>query len=512
MKIVVVGGGSAGWMSAATMISQVPGAEVTVIEPSNIPPIGVGESTINEFVDWLNLLDIEPEKIMKDTDAIFKLAIKFRDFSSIGEDFFYPFGSLNNPTGENTKSGAIEGWSMRRCFRPDQTKSFVDSFYPTMALIRHGTFMRNTPNFPQGHYALHFDAIKFANWLRDNYCIPKGVRKITGEVEHVNTDDSGVTSLVLKDGSEVSGDLYLDCTGFKSMLLGGALKEPFVSMKHVLPNEFAWATQIPYVNKNEECKPYTTCTALGNGWVWNIPVWSRIGTGYVYSDEFISHEQALDEFKAHLAANGRDPETLTYKKIQFKSGGYERFWVKNVVGIGLAAGFIEPLESSGLWTIHNNLTELVKVLHQGHFNEFKKQIFNKTCSKLFDEFVGFVHIHYLLSTRDDTEYWRKIARTSVKIENENYYQRTFDIRFNSHNTYGNGIYCITAGMKFWPFDDIKLKSAFNSKLDVNEVFKEKYKKMDDVYSEWDQEARKAWPMMELLRRIHGQTNFLIYNT
>lgn len=504
MKFVVVGGGSAGWMSAATLASQCPNDEVVVIEPEAIPPIGVGESTINDFVDWLNLLGIDPESIMKETDAIFKLGIKFVDFKEKGHDFYYPFGSLKFHEGD--RNGNIEKWSIRRTFRPNDARTFADAMYPNMALIRNNTFMRNTSNFPFQHYALHFDAIKFAFWLRDKYCEPRGVKRIFGEVAHVNTNSDGITSLILKDSQEVKGDLYLDCTGFKSMLLGGAMNEPYQSFKDILPNEFAWATQIPYIDKSSELKPYTTCTAIDNGWVWNIPLWSRMGSGYVYSDAFISHEGALDQFKKYLVDKGQDPDKLQFKKIQFKSGTYERVWVKNVVGIGLAGGFIEPLESSGLWTTHTYLTELVKVLTLGNINEFNKGFFNKVCVSQLREFAEFVHIHYILSKRRDTEYWRNIASKSVEFNDDNYYSTLYNGRLNPMSAFGNSMYCISSGMGFHMHDDIKFKSAIPRVWNLEDVFGAAWKAFDDMYNEWDAEAKKAWPMFELLRRIHGKNS------
>jgi len=507
MKFVVVGGGSAGWMSAATLASQLPDADITVIEPKDIPPIGVGESTINEFVEWLNLLGIDPVTIMKDTDATIKLGIKFVNFYEKGHDFFYPFGSMKFST--NNRNDSFQNWAIRRTFRLKETKNFVDTFYPNMALVRNGTFMRNSGNFPSSHYALHFDAIKFAFWLRDKYCKPRGVKVVTGEVAYVNTNDDGVSSLILKDGSEVRGDLYLDCTGFKSLLLGGALQEPYQSFKGILPNEHAWATQIPYKDKKKELNPWTECTAIDNGWVWNIPLWSRVGTGYVYSDAHISHEEALDQFKEHLTKNGHDVSGLNFKKIQFKSGIYERVWVKNVVGIGLAAGFIEPLESSGLWTTHTYLTELVKILTT-NINEFNKKFFNIFCVRQIKEFAEFVHVHYLLSNRKDTAYWRDATKDKgVCFSEETFYQRMYEGRINPGSTFGNGFYSITSGMNWHIYDDIRYKSTVNKDLDPDEVWGGEWKKIDALYTEWDDEAKRAWPMFEMLRRIHGDIGFKI---
>jgi hypothetical protein len=227
-----------------------------------------------------------------------------------------------------------------------------------------------------------------------------------------------------------------------------------------------------------------------------------MGSGYVYSDEFISHDQALDQFKQYLTAKGQDVAKLQFKKIQFKSGTYERVWVKNVVGIGLAGGFIEPLESSGLWTTHTYLTELVKVISVGNINEFNKSLFNKICVSQIREFAEFVHSHYIFSKRRDTEYWRKIASQPIEFVDESYYNSIYNGRMNPMNTFANSMYCIASGMGFHMHDDIKLKSTVPRSLDVDDVFGKTWKDFDDLYKEWDTEAKKAWPMFELLRRIH----------
>ena len=182
--------------------------------------------------------------------------------------------------------------------------------------------------------ALHFDASKFGLWLKNNYCKNK-INYIQDDIVSIEQDKNGIKSL----NNKYKADLYIDCTGFKSLLLGETLKEEFINLNNLLPNNSAWATKLPYKNKRKELKLYTDCTAFNNGWIWNIPLWNRIGTGYVYSDKFVSDEDALKEFQNYLGT-----KELNFKKIKMRTGIHKRLWVKNVVAVGLSAGFIEPLD------------------------------------------------------------------------------------------------------------------------------------------------------------------------
>ena len=200
------------------------------------------------------------------------------------------------------------------------------------------------------------------------------------------------------------------------------MEEPFKSLEHMLPNNRAWAAQIPYEDKDKEIEPFTNGTAIGNGWCWNIPLWSRLGTGYVYSDKFISPEDAKEEFKQYLMSDKmvvprtrEQVDALTYKDIKMRVGIHERLWVKNVVAIGLSAGFIEPLESNGLFSVTTFLRYLAKTLLREEVTQFDKDVFNTACQAVFRNFSEFVALHYALSIRTDTEYWRAINK---KVFNE----------------------------------------------------------------------------------------------
>lgn len=503
-KIVIVGGGSAGWMSASTLIKFFPNKDITVIESPNIPIMGVGESTLGHINAWLSALEITDKDFMKDTDASYKLSIKFTDFYKKNSGgFHYPFGKRHFV--ENPYFG-IRDWQLKKYFYPNTpVQDFCRTFYPAMSLIENNKISENLDGtfgswrFDQDT-AYHFDATKFANWLREKYCIPKGVKHIQAIVKKVIVDDSGVSELILDDGTSVSADLYVDCTGWKSLLIGETLKVPFTSYNDIIPNNRAWATQINYIDKEKELEPYTNCTAIENGWVWNIPLWSRIGTGYVYSDKYISKEDALKQFKKHLKTKmtisnaDRITEDLKFKDIEMRIGIYDRPWEKNVVSIGLSCGFIEPLESNGLLTVHVFLLQLVKFLGREIISRWDQDVYNTGVKKFYKEFAEFVALHYALSVRTDTEYWRDISKksfcsTMVDLEAtdvigfakfaQNKYEQT------DYNQCSNGIIDICHGMNYFNIDESVISQwSFFNQRDYKQI-------VDELIPIWNQN-QKNW--------------------
>ena len=450
--IIIVGGGSAGWMTAATLISQFPDKNISLIESPNVPTIGVGESTIGGIKSWIELLKINEKEFISLTDASYKLSIKFTDFYKKGESFHYPFGL---PNLDNNKYQLNDWWFKKFLYPNTPYSDYVDCIYPQMALVNQNKCFFNENNEIPFNFkkdtAYHFDASKFAIWLRDQYAIPKGVKHIKEDIINIEKDQNGIKCL----NNKHKADLFIDCTGFKSLLLEQNLKEPFESYTDLLPNNSAWATRIPYIDKQKELVPYTNCTAIQNGWVWNIPLWSRIGTGYVYSDKFISDEDALIEFKQYLKK-----EDLEFKNIKMRIGIHNRLWVKNVCAIGLSAGFIEPLESSGLFTVHEFLVNLVRSLQRDKVSQWDKDNFTFQCKLKFKNFAEFVALHYALSHRTDTPYWQANfdKQWSEKIINlktdltDGFLDAA--IRKDSVNFFNEkgGFHCIAAGMNWGPTD------------------------------------------------------------
>jgi flavin-dependent dehydrogenase len=428
-KIVIVGGGSAGWMTAATLVRAFPNKKITVIESKDIPIVGVGESTIGGIRTWTRYIGLDESSFFPYTNASLKLSIKFTDFykKDFGS-FHYPFGKAMAEPGRNP----FFDWQLKKYFYPKTSiNDFVECLFPSMALIKKNKFSLNlNKEFdtfdPNDDVAYHFDAVKFGIWLRENYCIPKNVIHKENTVVKVNFDESGVTNLVLDSGESISADLYVDCTGWKSLLLGQTLEEPFDSLSDMLPNNRAWAAQVEYRDKDKELEGFTNCTAIENGWCWNIPLWSRLGTGYVYSDKYATPEEAKEQYKKYLMSDKmviprtrEEVDNLEFRDIKMRVGIHQRTFVKNVVAIGLSAGFIEPLESNGLFSVHEFLFKLVDILQRGEISQFDRDMYNVSVRTLFDNFSKFVALHYALSHRDDTPYW-------VDIKNRQFSDKTGD--------------------------------------------------------------------------------------
>ena len=487
-KIIIVGGGSAGWMTASTLIREFPDRDITLIESPNIQITGVGESTTQLIYRWIEWLGIDLKDFVPYTDAAFKLSIRFEDFYKKGEFYHYPFGE----TDITDNLAGINDWWFRKILKPNTLNSeYADCMCPTMALVNSNKFD------PNARFGFHFDAVRFGLWLRDNYCIPRGVKHIKEDISSIQQDDNGIVSL----NNKYSADLYIDCTGFKSLLLSETLKEPFISYEDMLPNNSSWATRVPYTNKEKELTTYTNCTAIENGWVWNTPTWSRMGAGYVYSDKFVDDDTALKEFKNHL---GR--EDLEFKKIKMRVGIHKRLWVKNVVAIGLSAGFIEPLEANGLFSVHEFLNYLIRNMQREKVSTFDKDNFTYACRQEFENFAEFVALHYALSHRDDTEYWRanfnktwcnkvieRIPSLTVGI-NSAIKDRAFDF---SHSP-DNGLHYIAAGNNWAPTDKLSLIQRSNLD-DMDGFLKVASMNMVSKKQKWINEAEKFPSLYQYLK-------------
>jgi tryptophan halogenase len=416
--IAIVGGGSSGWMTAAMLSKRFPNLKITLIESPDVPIIGVGESTLGSINLFLSLLGLKDKDWMAYCNATHKLAIKFRDFYKKGETFYYPFGDKDFKHTSNKHAD----WFLKKSLQPDTpVTDFYDSFYWAMPLIYNNKICDNTFNqIPffnfENDVAYHMDATLFGEFLKDRFCIPNGVNHISDHIKHISVSDDGFLEyLELKDGGQFSADLYVDCSGFKSMLLEQAMGVPFDSFSKWLPNNRAWVTHIPYNDKELEMENVTNCTAIENGWVWNIPLYNRIGSGYVFSNMFVSEDDALKEYKQYL-----DSEMMTYPKkdrsenlqfrlIEIKNGKHAQAWKNNVVGIGLSYAFVEPLESTGLLSVQELILALCEALYNEQISKIHIQHFNFFAEHLMENFKSFVTYHYIPSSRRDTEYWRHMT-------------------------------------------------------------------------------------------------------
>lgn len=495
-NIIIVGGGSAGWMTATTLIRNFPNKKITLIESPNISTVGVGESTIGGISTWLESIGLNDISLFaKETDATLKLSIRFEDFyKKDGGAFHYPFGNANF-------FGTIDhsnDWCMKKIYYPETpTSDFADCYNAQMALVNNNTLTDDFPNFNFNRdKALHFDATKFGLFLKNKICIPEGVIYISSEVVDIKlNEDNSIKNIILQNGQTYTADLFIDCTGFRSLLLDKTLKEPFISYEHILPNNSAWATRLPYKDKEKEINSYTNCTAIENGWVWQIPLWSRWGTGYVYSDKYVSDEDALIEFKNFIKRKGYGniTEDLEFRKLKMRVGLHDKIWVKNVLAIGLSAGFIEPLESNGLYTVHEFLRNLVHILKRRNcVSQFDKGDFNRKCVDMFVQFSRFVAAHYALSHRDDTPYWRDISqRDWENIDPIWTWSNLYD-QLSKHNKMdsGDGYLFLTMGMNCFPLTDSIIRDQL---CDAN--WKEKNKLQVSARIKYLNERKNEWDIL-----------------
>lgn len=478
--VTIIGGGSSGWMAAVTLAKLCRHLKITIVESKNYATIGVGESTLGQINRWFNMLGITDEMWMKDCQATYKNSIRFTNFrDNDGTYFEYPFGGFDL----EDKHNGLNSWSELSCLYPESfpPDSFAE-FYNTSntLLAKHNRQTKNKQSRLR-HFdfnydtAYHMDATAFGQWLKNNIALKHGVELIHNEIESCIKDAEGnIEQIKCVDGQILKSDLWIDCTGFKSLLLEQWMGEDFISFSDQLANDSAWACPIEYSDKSSEITNVTDCTALDNGWVWNTPLWSRIGTGYVYSSKFVSKEEAKLEFKNHLVQKfGQDRvDESVMRSVDIRHGYKKKAWVKNVVGIGLSYGFIEPLESTGLLTTHENLIRLVDVLNRrcGYVTNTEINGFNYAVEIILLGFRDFVSMHYGLSKRTDTPYWKwctQINEYQPKLFDQYVLRHggygTLLANLNLSNTYPSdmqGATFITAGMGIKSISTLEMVQAY----------------------------------------------------
>ena len=481
-SICIVGGGSSGWMTAAGITRLCPNIKLTLVESDVIPTIGVGESTIGHINQFLVMLGLRDEDWMAACNATYKTSIKFIDFRENPKEephkFHYPFGIFDFT---DKPRGPME-WFLARADNPAiDPQNFAEFYHDAILMTDQNKMTRNEDHAVRGFNfaedtAYHMDAALFGNWLRDNVCLPAGMTHLIDTVEHVvQREDNSVEKIITKGGEHVRADLFIDCSGFKSILLDQTLNEPFISFNDTLLNDRAVATVIPYIDQEAEMENYTSCTAIEAGWVWNIPLWNRIGTGYVYSSKHATEDEAEAQLRRHLKSNrmmfadAERADACEFRHIKIRHGVHERAWVKNVVGIGLANGFIEPLESTGLMLTHEGIVKLCSTLlmRDGIVSNYDVDLFNYGFQEQIMGFKDFISQHYALSLRNDTTYWKEVSgstkysramNSTVNLAGLDHdVKSSTDLGFRLHrsrqfdNNMGGIIY-IAAGMGYNPIE------------------------------------------------------------
>jgi tryptophan halogenase len=501
--VTIVGGGSAGWMTAAGLIAQMPNLEITLVESDDIGTIGVGESTLAAFNIFLDALGLEDSEWMPHCNATYKSSIKFTDFRERLEkpvSFHYPFGSLIL---DNKDFGLME-WYLAKGMNPEiECSTFAEYYHENVWMTNANKMTDNKFNELKNFNfkydtAYHFDAALFGRYLREHYCKPRGVKHVVDDVVDIPLcEDGSVDYILTKNGSKLKSDLYIDCTGFKAMLIEETMGSEFISFSDTLMNDSAIATHIPYIDKEREMESVTNCTAIDSGWVWNIPVWNRIGTGYVYSSKFATKEQAEEQFRKHLASDRmvcQDKEradSAVFKHIKIRHGVHKQSWIKNVVAVGLSNGFIEPLESTGLLTTHNSILRLIDTFQMKNctMNQFDIDVYNSRSLKEILGYKDFVSMHYALSSRNDTEYWRhvtenmhysKVLMGLDQTLDDGYSEFAKQIGDREFQIELAGLLYISAGMGYVPAGRRFIEFAGRTYPDMNKSY-EIYKKRIDVH-------------------------------
>ena len=457
-SIVIVGGGSAGWMTAATLVKVFPDKKITVIEPEEQSGIGVGESTTQLMRRWQELLEIPNEDFITKFDGTNKLAIRFENFHKKGKSFYYPFGRIDQ------RHYNVQEWFAHQYLSKKPFEDFVNDMSPISECLENNTVPEQIDFWKlDKDAAWHFDTHKFYTYLRDEYCIPKGVNVIKGEVYYTLLDEEKyIKGVVLGNDVTVIGDLYFDCSGFNRILMQDALKVPWVEFNNKTYTDSAWAAQRPYKDKEKELKLYTNSVAMSSGWVWEIPHWNSIGTGYNYSGEHIDKYDALAEFKEYL---GPVAEEMEFKHIKTRNGMSERMWVRNCVSIGLSGAFIEPLESNGLMSIHEFLLVFCNIAEgKDTLNSFDAHSFNHVCREQFLYFADFITLHYAMTARNDTAFWHDIQMQD--FTDSPLLKQVYDIRggsfWNLPDTLTfenlNATLYMIAGHKINPYTQVKLSN------------------------------------------------------
>jgi tryptophan halogenase len=402
-KVVIVGGGTAGWMAAAVLSKSFPAERLTVnvVESPEIGTIGVGEATIPPILQLNALLGIEEDELVRKTQATYKLGIEFRNWGAIGDRYFHPFGLSGSDIGGvqfhhhwlRTKVGELEDYSL-----------------PTIAAYA-GKFARPSDDprnvLSRMSYALHFDATLYAKLLRD-LAVGNGAHHIEGRVTDVrlSSENGFVELLTLSDGRTLEADLYVDCSGFRGLLIEQALKTGYIDWSHWLPMDRAIA--VPST-ANGPPPPYTRSTAGAAGWRWRIPLQHRVGNGHVYCSHFLDDDSA----EAELVNNLESPASGPPRRLRFTTGRRRLSWNKNVVALGLASGFIEPLESTSIHLVQRGVVTLMSLFPSAGFNQREVDEYNRLMAWETENVRDFVIVHYKQTRRDDAPFWRQVRDMAV---------------------------------------------------------------------------------------------------
>ncbi|NNC97241.1 MAG: tryptophan 7-halogenase [Gammaproteobacteria bacterium] len=402
-RVVIVGGGTAGWISAAALSKFLGNVvDIELVESASIGTVGVGEATIPQLIRLNTTLGLDECEFMRETKATFKLGIEFSNWGKVGDSYLHTFGDV----GINLSNLHFHQYWLRSIQQGAKTSLWDYSLHNTAAYQQRFAHLQKVGNTSMGGlaYAFHFDAGLYAKYLR-KYSENAGVKRTEGKVVDVQLrpDNGFIRSIKLENGQEIHGDMFIDCTGFRALLIGNTLGIGYENWSHWLPCNSAAAVAS---ESTEPLLPYTKSTAHSSGWQWRIPLQHRTGNGHVYCDQFMSDDEAIKILLNNLDAGKiGDPRVL-----RFVTGRREKFWHKNCVSIGLSSGFLEPLESTSIHLIQSNISQLIGLFPHRDFSPVDISEYNRQAGEEYDLIRDFLILHYKQTQRTDSDFW-KYCRT-----------------------------------------------------------------------------------------------------
>ncbi len=398
-EVVIVGGGTSGWMTAAALAKVLQGQyRITLVESDEIGTIGVGEATIPMIQLFNRLLELDEDEFVRQTQGTFKLGIEFVNWARLGDRYIHGFGTVGQ---EGATVDFHQYWlrqSLAGKARPLEAYSINTAACLQKKFMRPRLDMPNSP-LAQIAYAFHFDASLYARFLR-RFSEERGVQRVEGRIVDValREGDGHVTGLTLHNGARVEGDFFIDCSGFRALLIEGALKTGWEDWSHWLPCDRAVAVPC---ESAPELLPYTRATARQAGWQWRIPLQHRIGNGHVFCSRHISEDEATAVLLSNLdGAPLADPRT-----IRFQTGKRKQAWNRNVVSIGLACGFLEPLESTSIHLVQMGIAHLLAFFPAGRIDAEERAQYNRLMDQEYTWVRDFIILHYHANERTDSAFW-----------------------------------------------------------------------------------------------------------
>ncbi len=407
MNVLIVGGGTAGWMSAAALSRLLPPRtiDITLVESEQIGTVGVGEATVPHIRFFNQRLGFDEADFIARTGATFKLGIEFRDWARKGDAYLHPFGAYGEP---------LDGVPFHQAWLQARRLGLAGDLPRYSLPVRAAAADRFRPPDPDPEaigstysYAYQFDALRYAAFLRA-HAERRGVRRVEGRITDTELDgESGfVTAVTLEDGRRLEADLFIDCSGFRGLLIEQALETGYENWQHWLPCDRAWAAPCP---ADGPPPPYTRATALEAGWAWRIPLQHRVGNGHVYASDFIDDDAAQDALLAQM----EHPPSDAPRQLRFVTGKRRRQWHRNVVAIGLASGFLEPLESTSIHLIQLAIGYLVEHFPDPDFDPVCAAEFNRIMDLEYERIRDFLVLHYHATEREDTAFWRHMKHLDI---------------------------------------------------------------------------------------------------